>query len=352
LNNFAERRETTMTITDELQATMEQMVQRGKGILAADESQPTIAKRFAAIGVEASAENCRAYRTLLFTAPGIESYISGVIEFADTLAQSAGDGTPLPAVLARRGIVPGIKVDKGKGPLALSPGDLITYGLDGLAERLREHKSQGARFAKWREVYSIGEQNPSMLGISANAEMLARYAAVCQEQGIVPIVEPEVLIDGNHSMERCAEVTEAVHKEIFHALHRHHVVLEHMILKPNMVLPGKDYPLRSSAAEIAAATLRVFRRTVPAAVPSINFLSGGLSPEEATANLNAMNASLPGTPWLLSFSYGRALQEPVLQVWQGKPENVGAAQLALLKRARLNGAAQRGEYLAAMESAN
>ena len=341
-----------MTITDELQATMEQMVQRGKGILAADESQPTIAKRFAAIGVEASAENCRAYRTLLFTAPGIESYISGVIEFADTLAQSAGDGTPLPAVLARRGIVPGIKVDKGKGPLALSPGDLITYGLDGLAERLREHKIQGARFAKWREVYSIGEQNPSMLGISANAEMLARYAAVCQEQGIVPIVEPEVLIDGNHSMERCAEVTEAVHKEIFHALHRHHVVLEHMILKPNMVLPGKDYPLRSSAAEIAAATLRVFRRTVPAAVPSINFLSGGLSPEEATANLNAMNAGLPGTPWLLSFSYGRALQEPVLQVWQGKPENVAAAQLALLKRARLNGAAQRGEYLAAMESAN
>jgi fructose-bisphosphate aldolase, class I len=341
-----------MTITDELQATIEQMVQRGKGILAADESQPTIAKRFASIGVEASGENCRAYRTLLFTAPGIESYISGVIEFEDTLAQSAGDGTPLPAVLARRGIVPGIKVDKGKGPLALSPGDLITYGLDGLAERLREHKEQGARFAKWREVYSIGEQNPSMLGISANAEMLARYAAVCQEQGIVPIVEPEVLIDGNHSLACCAEVTEAVQKEIFHALHRHHVVLEHMILKPNMVLPGKDYPLRASAAEIAAATLRVFRRTVPAAVPSINFLSGGLSPEEATANLNAMNAGLPGMPWLLSFSYGRALQEPVLQVWQGKPENVGAAQLALLKRARLNGAAQRGEYLAAMESAN
>lgn len=341
-----------MTITDELQATMEQMVQRGKGILAADESQPTIAKRFASIGVEASAENCRAYRTLLFTALGIESYISGVIEFADTLAQSADDGTPLPTVLARRGIVPGIKVDKGKGPLALSPGDLITYGLDGLAERLRDHKERGARFAKWREVYSIGERNPSMPGISANAEMLARYAAACQEQGIVPIVEPEVLIDGNHSMERCAEVTEAVQKEIFHALHRHHVVLEHMILKPNMVLPGKEYPLRASAAEIAAATLRVFRRTVPAAVPSINFLSGGLSPEEATANLNAMNAGFPGMPWLLSFSYGRALQEPVLKAWQGKAQNVAAAQLALLKRARLNGAAQRGEYLAAMESAN
>ena len=341
-----------MTNTDELQATIEQMVQRGKGILAADESQPTIAKRFAAIGVEATAENCRAYRALLFTAPGIESYISGVIEFADTLAQSAKDGTPLPAVLAQRGVVPGIKVDKGKGPLALSSGDLITYGLDGLAERLRDHKMQGARFAKWREVYAISERNPTALGISANAEMLARYAAVCQEEGIVPIVEPEVLIDGNHSLDRCAEVTEAVHKEIFHALHRHHVVLEHMILKPNMVLPGKDYPLRAGATEIAEETLKVFRRTVPAAVPSINFLSGGLSPEEATANLNAMNAGFPGAPWLLSFSYGRALQQTVLQAWQGKAENIAAAQQALLKRARLNGAAQRGEYQAAMESEN
>ncbi len=341
-----------MTIADELQATIEQMVQRGKGILAADESQPTIAKRFAVIGMEATAENCRVYRTLLFTAPGIESYISGVIEFEDTLVQSADNGTPLPAVLTQRGIVPGIKVDKGKGPLALSPGDLITYGLDGLAERLRGYKKQGARFAKWREVYEIGEHYPTALGIAANAEMLARYAAVCQEQGIVPIVEPEVLIDGNHSMDRCAEVTEAVHKEIFHALHRHHIVLEHMILKPNMVLPGKDYPLRAGAAEIAEATLRVFRRTVPAAVPSINFLSGGLSPEEATANLNAMNAGSSNTPWLLSFSYGRALQQTVLQAWQGKAENVAVAQQALLKRARLNGAAQRGEYLAAMESEN
>ncbi len=341
-----------MTNTDELQATIEQMVQPGKGILAADESQPTIAKRFAAIGVEATAESCRAYRALLFTAPGIENYISGVIEFEDTLAQSADDGTPLSVVLAKRGIVPGIKVDKGKGPLALSSGDLITYGLDGLAERLRDSKKQGARFAKWREVYAISERIPSMLGISANAEMLARYAAVCQEEGIVPIVEPEVLIDGNHSLARCAEVTEAVHKEIFQALHRHHVVLEHMILKPNMVLPGKDHPLRAGAAEIASATLRVFRRTVPAAVPSINFLSGGLSPEEATANLNAMNADFPGTPWLLSFSYGRALQQSVLQAWQGKTENVAAAQQALLKQARLNGAAQRGEYLAEMESAN
>jgi len=339
-----------MTIADELQATIEQMVQPGKGILAADESQPTIAKRFAPIDFESTEENRRAYRALLFTSPGIEDYISGVIEFEETLAQTSDDGTPLPEVLARRGIVPGIKVDKGKGPLALSPGDLITYGLDGLAERLQLYKRQGARFAKWREVYEIGNHNPSPLGISANAEMLARYAAVCQEQGVVPIVEPEVLIDGDHSMARCAEVTEAVQKEIFHALHRHHVVLEHMILKPNMVLPGKEYPVRASAEEIAVATLQVFRRTVPAAVPSINFLSGGLSPEEATANLNAMNADFPDAPWLLSFSYGRALQQTVLQTWRGKAENVATAQQALLKRARLNGAAQRGEYQASMEN--
>lgn len=341
-----------MTVADELQTTIEQMVQCGKGILAADESQPTIAKRFAAINLDATAENCRAYRALLFSAPGIEDYISGVIEFEDTLTQSDADGTRLPGVLVQRGIVPGIKVDKGKGPLALSPFDLITYGLDGLADRLIRYKSQGARFAKWREVYKIGENYPTALGIAANAEMLARYAAVCQEQGIVPIVEPEVLIDGDHSQARCAEVTEAVHKGIFHALHRHHVVLEHMILKPNMVLPGKDHSVRASPAEIAAETLRVFRRTVPAAVPSINFLSGGLSPEDATANLNALNAGCASAPWPLSFSYGRALQQPVLQVWQGKAENVVAAQQALLKRARLNSAAQRGEYLAAMESSN
>ncbi|NDP48850.1 MAG: fructose-bisphosphate aldolase class I [Sulfuriferula multivorans] len=341
-----------MTIADELQATIEQMVQPGKGILAADESLPTIAKRFAAIAVESTEEDRRAYRALLFTAPGIEDYISGVIAFEETLGQTTADGTPLPEVLARRGIVPGIKVDKGKGPLALSPGDLITYGLDGLAERLQHYKSQGARFAKWREVYSISERNPTALGITANAEMLARYAAACQEQGIVPIVEPEVLIDGNHSLARCAEVTEAVQQEIFHALHRHHVVLEHMILKPNMVLPGKEHPVRASAAEIAAATLRVFRRTIPAAVPSINFLSGGLSPEEATANLNAMNAASPEAPWALSFSYGRALQQPVLRAWQGKADNVAAAQQALLKRARLNGAARRGEYQATDESSN
>lgn len=340
-----------MTITDELQATIEQMVQRGKGILAADESLPTIAERFAPIDVESTEENRRAYRALLFTAPGIEDYISGVIEFEETLGQTANDGAVLPEVLARRGIVPGIKVDKGKGPLALSPGDLITYGLDRLAERLQQYKQQGAHFAKWREVYEISGHNPTPLGISANAEMLARYAAVCQAQGIVPIVEPEVLINGDHSLARCAEVTETVQKEIFHALHRHHVVLEHMILKPNMVLPGKDHPIRAGAEEIAEATIHLFRRTVPAAVPSINFLSGGMTPEESTANLNAMNANFPDAPWLLSFSYGRALQQPVLQAWQGKAENVTTAQQALLKRARLNGVAQRGEYQADMEHA-
>ena len=341
-----------MTIMDELQATIEQMVQSGKGILAADESMPTITKRFKPIDAECTEENRRTYRAMLFTAPGIEDYISGLIEFEETLAQTTDEGTLLPEALARRGIVPGIKVDKGKGPLPFSSGDLITYGLDGLAERLQHYKEQGARFAKWREVYPITNHNPSPLGITANAEMLARYAAVCQEQGIVPIVEPEVLIDGDHSLARCAEVTEAVQKEIFHALHRHHVVLEHIILKPNMVLPGKDHSVRSSAEEIAEATISVFRRTVPAAVPSINFLSGGMSPEESTVNLNAMNAGFPSSPWLLSFSYGRALQQPVLQAWQGKMENRDAAQKALLKRAKLNGMAQRGEYQPSMENSD
>ncbi len=338
-----------MTVQQQLQATIEQMVQAGKGILAADESSPTIAKRFAAIGVESTAENHRLYRALLFSAPEIENYISGVIEFEETLGQTSDDGTPLPELLAQRRIVPGIKVDKGKGPLALSPGDLITYGLDGLAERLQQYKQQGARFAKWREVYAISDHNPSPLGVTANAEMLARYAAVCQAQGIVPIVEPEVLMDGDHSLARCAEVTEAVQKEIFHALHRHHVVLEHIILKPNMVVPGSTCAEQVSIEEIAAVTLKVLRRCVPAAVPSINFLSGGLSPVQATAYLNAINAGFPQAPWLLSFSFGRALQQPVLQAWQGKTENMAAAQQALLKRVRLNGAAQRGEYDESME---
>ena len=340
-----------MNREQELQATIEILAQKGKGILAADESLPTMAKRFKPIGVESTEENRRAYRSLLFTTPGMEEFISGVILFEETLEQQADDGTPLPRVLADKGVVPGIKVDKGKGPLAHAPGDLITWGLDGLAERLRRYKELGARFAKWREVYPITDRNPTPLGITANAETLARYAAVCQEEGLVPIVEPEVLIDGDHTIERCAEVTEAVLQAVYEALHRHKVILEYSLLKPNMVTPGKEHPPKAMPEEVAGATVRVLRRTVPAAVPSIHFLSGGQGPEEATANLNAMNALYPHEPWELSFSYGRALQQPALQAWQGKAENADATRRAFYERARLNGAARRGEYAPDMEKA-
>jgi fructose-bisphosphate aldolase class I len=333
----------------ELEATINDMVQKGRGILAADESSPTIAKRFKAIDVESSEEYRRTWRSLLVTAPGLGEYISGIILFEETLGQKTDDGKTIPEAAWAQKIVPGIKVDKGKIPLALSPGDLITQGLDGLADRLRGYKQQGARFAKWREVYAIDKHAPTQQGIEANADMLARYAAVCQEEGLVPIVEPEVLMDGDHDIDRHADVTEAVQHAVFHALHRHHVVLELMILKPNMVLPGKDCR-RAEADEVAAATLKVLRRTVPAAVPSINFLSGGQGPEEATVNLNALNQQAPGAPWRLSISYGRALQQTALQAWLGKTENVHAAQQALLKRARLNHLAMLGEYQPAMEN--
>lgn len=338
-----------MNVEDELQATIAELVQPGKGILAADESLPTIAKRFDAIGIKSTEQNRRAYRALLFTTPGIGDFISGVIQFEETLTQTADNGTPLPQVLAGQGIVPGVKVDKGKIPLAHAPGDLVTQGLDGLAGRLATYKEQGARFAKWREVYPITDRNPTALGIEANAEMLARYAAVCQEQGFVPIVEPEVLIDGDHTLERCREVTEAVLHAVFHALYRHGVILEYTVLKPSMVLPGKDHPPKAPPEAVASATVKVLRRTVPAAVPSINFLSGGQGPEEATANLNAMNVLYPDAPWELSFSYARALQQPVLQAWAGKAETVPAAQQEFYKRAKLNGAARRGTYNAKLE---
>ena len=338
-----------MNISEELESTIHEMVQKGKGILAADESLPTMAKRFAPIDVESTEENRRGYRTLLFTTPGISDFISGVILFEETLTQTNDDGTTLPTLLAQQGIVPGIKVDKGKGPLAGAPGDLITYGLDGLAERLREYKQQGARFAKWREVYPITDVNPTQLGLKANAEMLARYASVCQAEGIVPIVEPEVLMDGDHSMARCAEVNENVLHEVFHALHRHAVQLEYMVLKPSMVTPGKTVSQKASPEQVARETVRVLRRTVPAAMPSINFLSGGQGPEEATANLNAMNALFPNEPWELSFSYGRALQQPALHAWLGKSENAEAMQNALHKRAKLNGMARKGTYQSSME---
>ena len=336
-------------MTTELQNTISDMVQAGKGILAADESAPTIAKRFAAINVESTEALRRSYRSLLFTTPGLDKFISAVILFEETLTQQSDDGIPLPETLARQGIVPGIKVDKGFLPLANAPGDKVTQGLDGLAERLQSYKTQGARFAKWREVYPISEHNPTALGLKANAEMLARYAAICQSEGIVPIVEPEVLIDGAHTIERSAEVIEAVLQTVFQALHLHKVVLECIVLKPSMVTPGKDFTPGASPEQVAEATIKVFRRTVPAAVPSINFLSGGQTPEQATANLNAMNALYPDAPWELSFSYGRALQEPALKAWQGKAENADTTQQALHQRALLNGAARNGEYSPAME---
>jgi len=338
-----------MNMETAMQTTVDDMVQAGRGVLAADESHPTMEKRFKPIGVEPTAENRGAWRTLLVTTPGLGEFISGIILFEETLGQNSPDGTPLPALAWKQNIVPGIKVDKGTLPLAGSPGDLITQGLDGLTERLQHYREQGARFAKWREVYAVDSQVPTRHGIEANAEMLARYAAVCQEAGIVPIVEPEVLMDGDHDIDRHAAVTEAVLHAVFHALHRHRVILELMLLKPNMVLPGKDRR-RAGPAEVADATLKVLRRTVPAAVPSINFLSGGQGPEEATANLNGLNQFREQAPWKLSISYGRALQQTALQAWQGKPGNVPAAQQALLKRARLNHLAMLGEYEPGMEA--
>lgn len=344
-----------MTMNAELAKTIAEMIVPGKGILAADESNPTIAGRFQKVGIESSEESRRAYRSLLFTTPGVEEFISGVIMFEETLGQAQvkaheqDEGLSLVETLARKGIVPGIKVDKGKGPLPNAPGDMITFGLDGLQGRLAQYREQGARFAKWREVYPISEQNPTALGLSANAEALARYAAACQVEGIVPIVEPEVLIDGDHSIERCEEVVTAVLQSVFLALNQHKVVLEQMILKPGMITPGKDHPHRASPEEVAQATLRVLTRCVPAAVPSINFLSGGQSPEEATANLDAINRRAGRAPWLISYSYARALQQPVMDTWKGEKEQVEAAQQAFLKRARLNSAASLGQYSADME---
>ncbi len=331
-----------------LQATIKAMVQSGKGILAADESNPTIARRFKPIRVESTEENRRTWRDLMLTASGLGEFISGVILYDETIGQRDDNGTPLPQLAADQGIVPGIKVDEGKIELAGAPGDDITQGLDSLAERLQGYARQGARFTKWRAVYNVSATLPSRLAIEANADALARYAAICQAQQFVPIVEPEVLMDGDHTIERCAEVTEAVLHEVFHALHRHRVALEFMILKPNMVISGKACESRASTADVAARTLEVLRRTVPPAVPGIFFLSGGQTAEEATRNLNAINQNGP-QPWPLSFSYGRALQEPALAAWEGQPANARAAQDALLKRARLNGAARDGRYEASME---
>ncbi len=333
---------------DELSDTMDHMLQDGKGILAADESNGTIGKRFDTIGVENNENNRRDYRLLLATTADLENYINGVILFEETFQNKDQNGTPIAQLFTEKGILPGIKVDKGLTLLANTDEEKVTQGLDGLSERLLHYKELGAKFAKWRNVYSISEFTPSLTAIRAGAEVLARYAATCQSIGIVPIVEPEVLMDGDHTIERCAEACEMVLHELFCSLFVHQVELEHIILKPSMVTSGKNTKPFSSPEEVAAYTLSVFRTNVPAAVPTINFLSGGQTPQQATANLNAIN-SQGYQPWSLSFSYGRALQEDCLRAWGGKASNVEAAQAALLKRAQLNGQACFGEYNSDME---
>jgi len=335
---------------NELEANARAMVARGHGILAADESSGTIKKRFDAIKLESTEEARRSYRELLFTAPGLAEHIGGVILFEETLRQKTRDGVPFAEVLARQGIVPGIKVDKGAKPLSGFPGDTITEGLDGLRERLAEYHQLGARFAKWRAVIDIGAAFPSRFAIEANAHALARYAALCQETGIVPIVEPEVLMDGDHTIERCEEVTDAVLDAVFSQLFAHRIHLEGMVLKPNMVISGKKCAQRAAPDMVAQATVRCLKRHVPSAVPGIAFLSGGQSETEATHHLDLMN-KIGGVPWALTFSYGRALQESTIKAWGGKAANVVSAQQALIKRARLNGLAQLGQYQPALEAA-
>ena len=336
---------------DELNTTARALVSEGKGILAADESHPSIAKRFASVGVENTPENRQRYRQMLFTTKGVAEFISGVILYDETIRQAADDGTRLGEVLSRQGILPGIKVDKGTKPLAGAAGELITEGLDGLRERLTEYRGLGARFAKWRAVITIGKGLPTPACLDANAHALARYAALCQEAGLVPIVEPEVLMDGDHTIERCEAVTKDTLDAVFQALDRQGVVLEGILLKPSMVLSGSECPRQASVPEVAEATLRCFRRAVPAAVPGIVFLSGGQRDEVATAHLNAMNAMAGPHPWPLSFSYGRALQAPVLAAWKGVPGQVAAGQQAFYHRARCNSAARRGRYTPELEAA-
>ncbi|MFB3149154.1 MAG: class I fructose-bisphosphate aldolase [Alphaproteobacteria bacterium] len=336
-----------MTARD-LEAIANAMVAKGKGILAADESTGTIQKRLAGINVESTEENRRAYRELLFTTEGAGDYISGVILFDETLRQSTKDGKPFVRCLDAAGIIPGIKVDKGAKQLAVALEERVTEGLDGLREQLNEYSDLGARFTKWRAVITIGDGIPSRYCIEANAHALGRYAALSQEAGLVPIVEPEVLMDGDHDIEHCREVTEATLHAVFHQLFEQRIALEGMLLKPNMVVSGKDCPTQAGVEAVAKITVKTLRRCVPAAVPGIVFLSGGQSEEEATVHLNAMNA-IGSQPWELSFSYGRALQQSALQVWSGDPAKVQAAQAAYLHRARMNGAARSGRYKPEME---
>jgi fructose-bisphosphate aldolase class I len=332
----------------DLDAVAQALVAPGKGILAADESTGTITKRLASIEVESTEPHRRAYRELLFTTPGVGKFISGVILYDETIRQQADDGTPFPEVIARQGVIPGIKVDKGTVPLPGFPGEKVTEGLDGLRGRLDEYVELGAKFTKWRAVITIGGGIPTDTCVTANAELLARFAAASQDAGLVPIVEPEVLMDGDHTLERHYEVTAATLAAVFEALRRHRIRLEGMLLKPNMVLAGSECPQQAGVAEVAEATLRCMRENVPAAVPGIVFLSGGQSDEDATAHLDALNRLGP-QPWQLSFSYGRALQAPVLQAWKGEAGNVPAAQRAFFHRAELNGAARHGEYRPEME---
>jgi fructose-bisphosphate aldolase class I len=333
----------------ELNKTAEAMIARGRGILAADESTGTIKKRFEALGVESTVDSRRAYREMLFrTSEAMSKYISGVILYDETIRQAAKDGTPLVKLIERAGALPGIKVDKGIKPLPFCPGEVVTEGLDGLRERLVEYRGLGAKFAKWRAVIDIGAGIPSYECISANAHALARYAALCQDEGIVPIVEPEVLMDGDHDIDRCTKITEWTLKTVFEQLYYARVALEGMVLKPNMAVPGKKSSKRASVDEVAEKTLRVLKACVPAAVPGIAFLSGGQSDEEATAHLDAMNRMGP-LPWRLTFSYGRALQHAPQTIWSGKPENAAAAQRAFSHRAMMNGLATLGQWKADLE---
>jgi fructose-bisphosphate aldolase, class I len=329
-------------------ATAQAMVAEGKGILAADETNATMGRRLVATGVESTADTRRRFRELLFTTPGAPDHISGVILYDETLRQTASDGTPFPQLLAARGLIPGIKVDTGVKPLAGAEGESITDGLDGLRERLAEYRALGVRFAKWRAVLAIGDGRPSRYCLSTNAHALARYAALCQEAGIVPIVEPEVLMDGEHSIDRSEEVTGSALRAVFAELLDQRVLLEAIVLKPNMVLSGYDCPRQASVADVAERTVALLRRVVPAAVPGIAFLSGGQSDVAAAAHLNALNR-LGAAPWALSFSYGRALQAKPLTVWSGRESHVHEAQAALLHRARCNSEARFGRYTPELE---
>ena len=335
----------------ELIDTARTLVAGDKGLLAMDESNPTCNKRFARLGIPQTEEARRAYRELIVTTPGLGECISGAILYDETIRQQKKDGTPFIKVLIDAGIIPGIKVDTGAKDLAGHPGEKITEGLDGLRDRLKEYFQMGARFAKWRAVIAVGDGIPSRGCIEANAQALARYAALCQEAGLVPVVEPEVLMDGEHTLERCCEVTEEVLRTVFNQLYTQRVTLEGMILKPNMVLPGLSCPKQEAVDEVADATVRCLLRAVPAAVPGIAFLSGGQSGELASARLNAMNVRFKSRlPWALAFSFARAIQQPALEIWQGEEAHVLAAQQALYHRARCNRAARRGEYNAVIES--